>query len=62
MTWEQLLKILKNMSEVSHTSLTTPVQILWDGVVYDLDAYESLSTGRLTFSILINEEEDDGEE
>lgn len=53
MTWMELYLLLKRMADVQHTSLCdTPSQrvtAIVDGVEYELDIHESLTTGRAVF-------------
>lgn len=51
MTYRELLNLLKNMEEVNHTSLDETVEGLIEGDFYNLDLYESLSTGNVYISL-----------
>lgn len=54
MTWSELLDILINMRETGHTSIDKPVEMLnQDGSVYNLDIFESLSSGDVYFTSAI---------
>jgi len=63
MTWEHLLSILQNMKDVKHTSMHKPVQLIVDGVLYDADIHESVTTGNAYFIPAVpadDAEEDNG--
>lgn len=59
MTFKELLALLKNMEEVGHTALDRPVEGLVEGDFYNLDLYESLTTGNVYFSLLSVSNDDD---